>query len=545
MRWFVNLRTRSKLFLGFGLMVVFLAVVIQSAYSGIAAMRQSQRTLYEEEFAIAARLAEVRSLLEAVRTQLLTMMSVDNRSEQQSVHENIESLHQQIEQTFQRLLKIGGENTRWLERMREMKSVYDAFSQTRDNKLIPLIYEGSLEEARNVALGIQAERYAKFSTLAEELANQGRERARGGVETAERRASRSVRVFVLMGLLALGLGIGMSVYVNQVISTPLQDISRVAERVATRDLTVGIPSDTRRDEIGTLAMTFHRMLENLKEATRETQEGTNVLGSSASQILSATTQVAAGAAETSTALSETTTTVEEVKQTAQLASQKAKYVSETAQKAVQVAQQGRKAVEETVRGMNRIQGQVGSIADSIVRLSEQSQAIGEIIATVNDLAEQSNLLAVNASIEAAKAGEQGKGFAVVAQEVKNLAEQSKQATAQVRTILGDIQKATSATVMATEQGSKAAEAGVKQSIEAGEAIRLLADSITEAAQAATQIAASSQQQLVGMDQVASAMENIKQASAQNVASTKQAETAAQNLHDLGHKLKQLVGQYKT
>ncbi len=99
--------------------------------------------------------------------------------------------------------------------------------------------------------------------------------------------------------------------------------------------------------------------------------------------------------------------------------------------------------------------------------------------------------------------------------------------------------------MATEQGSKAAEAGVKQSIEAGEAIRLLADSITEAAQAATQIAASSQQQLVGMDQVASAMENIKQASAQNVASTKQAETAAQNLHDLGHKLKQLVGQYKT
>jgi len=133
---------------------------------------------------------------------------------------------------------------------------------------------------------------------------------------------------------------------------------------------------------------------------------------------------------------------------------------------------------------------------------------------------------------------------VVAQEVKSLAEQSKQATAQVRTILGDIQKAISTAVLATEQGSKAVETGVKQSTEAGESIRMLADSIAEAAQAATQIAASSQQQLAGMDQVALAMENIKLASAQNVAGTKQAETVAQTLHELGKKLKHLVEQYK-
>jgi len=163
---------------------------------------------------------------------------------------------------------------------------------------------------------------------------------------------------------------------------------------------------------------------------------------------------------------------------------------------------------------------------------------------VNDLAEQSNLLAVNAAIEAAKAGEQGKGFAVVAQEVKSLAEQSKQATAQVRAILGDIQKATSGAVMATEQGSKAVEAGVKLSGEVGESIRVLADSIEEAAQAAIQIAASAQQQFVGMDQVALAMRNIQQASVQNVAGTKQTEIAAQNLRELGQKLKQLVDRYQ-
>ena len=277
---------------------------------------------------------------------------------------------------------------------------------------------------------------------------------------------------------------------------------------------------------------------------QEIREGITVLASSAAEILAATTQVAAGATETASSVSETSTTVEEVKQTAQLSSQKARQVSESAQRAVQVAHDGRKVVEDLGDGMNRVREQMEAVAESIIRLSEQSQTIGEITATVNDLAEQSNLLAVNASIEAAKAGEHGVGFTVVAQEIKNLAEQSKQATAQVRTILGDIQKATGAAVMATEQGSKVVEAGVRQSASAGETIGLLADGVAEAAQAATQIAASSQQQLVGMDQVALAMENIRQASTQNMASTRQAEASAHSLHELGQKLKQLIERYK-
>jgi methyl-accepting chemotaxis protein len=275
--------------------------------------------------------------------------------------------------------------------------------------------------------------------------------------------------------------------------------------------------------------------------TRQLREGVDQLSISSAEILAIIAQIASVAIETSSAVSETTATVEEVKQTAQVASQKARYVSESAQKATQISLNGRQSVENAVQGMHHIHEQVEYIAESMVRLSEQNQAIGEIIASVNGLAEQSNLLAVNAAIEAAKAGEQGKGFAVVAQEVKSLAKQSKQATAEVRTILGDIQKATSAAVLATEQGLKAVQTGMKQSTETGESIRLLADSIMEAVQAATQIAASSQQQMVGMDQVARAMENIKQASVENMSGTRQAEIAAQNLHGLGLNLGFLIG----
>lgn len=273
---------------------------------------------------------------------------------------------------------------------------------------------------------------------------------------------------------------------------------------------------------------------------QQLRETITQLTSASSEILATTTQVASGAAETATAVSQTTTTVEEVKQTVQMTNQKAKQVSDTALETAQASKSGLQAVEELIDGINRIRTQTLSTADSIVRLNEQSHAIGEIIASVTDLAEQSNLLAVNAAIEAAKAGEQGKGFAVVAQEVKSLAQQSRQATLQIRTILGDIQKASDLAVMATDLNRKTVEENAKQSGTAGATIQTLSQNIEIAAQAALQITTSSQQQLVGMDQVALAMANIKEASAQNMAGTKQAEVAAQTLHDMGVRLKQLV-----
>ncbi len=321
----------------------------------------------------------------------------------------------------------------------------------------------------------------------------------------------------------------------------LGQTARVAEQISDGDLTVEVKPRSDKDVLG---KAFAVMVEKLRRVTGEMQESIGILSSSAQQIVATTTQVASAATETATAVAETTTTVEEVKQTAQLATQKAKFVSESAQRATQVSESGKKSAADSIEAMKKIREQMGSIAESIVRLSEQSQSIGEIMLSVNDLAEQSNLLAVNASIEAAKAGEQGKGFAVVAQEVRNLAEQSKQATVQVRSILTDIQKATNAAVMVAEQGSKAVEAGMKQSIQAGESVQKLGESIAEAAQAATQIAASSQQQMAGMDQVVQAMESIKMASTQNVASTKQTETAAKNIAELGRKLTELVALYK-
>ena len=364
------------------------------------------------------------------------------------------------------------------------------------------------------------------------------------VETMQNEVRNAKWTIVLGTLTALVLAALAGFIITRNISGPLQQLTGVAERITAGDLSIKLAVDTRSDEVGVLARAFDRMADDLRAQVLGLIEGANVLGSAASEIVASTAQLAASASESAAAVSETTTTVEEVRQTAQVASQKAKLVSDSAQKAALSSQSGRKSAEDVGAGMSRIRQQMEAIAASMVRLSEQSQTIGQIIATVEDMATQSNLLAVNAAIEAAKAGEHGKGFGVVAQEVKSLAEQSRQATNQVRTILGDIQKATGAAVMATEEGGKAVEAGTRQTEVAGGSIQALAGSVNEAAQAATQIAASSQQQLVGVDQVAGAMESIKQASTQNVAGAKQLETAARNLNELGQQLKQMVERYR-
>jgi methyl-accepting chemotaxis protein len=270
------------------------------------------------------------------------------------------------------------------------------------------------------------------------------------------------------------------------------------------------------------------------------RDGVQSIASSAAEILAATTEQASGTQEGATAVQETTTTVQEMRQTAQLSSQKAQAVVESVRRTAQTSEDGRRAVELTLEGMRKAKAGMESIAQRVLALSEQGQRIGEINATVSDIAEQSNLLAVNAAIEAARAGEAGRGFAVVAAEVKALAEQSKQATAQVRQILGEIQRATQSAVLATEDGVKSSDAVEQLAGRAGEAIRLLADTLEESAQAAQQILATAQEQSAGVDQVALAMDNIRQVSTANMAATRQVERAARDLYLLARRFRELV-----
>jgi methyl-accepting chemotaxis protein len=298
------------------------------------------------------------------------------------------------------------------------------------------------------------------------------------------------------------------------------------------------------DPLITLGRRLNETVTSLQRMVVQIGDTSNNLNSATAEILAAATQQASGANQQSAAIAQTTTTVDELKTIAEQSVSRAQEVAGTSRRTVEVSRAGQQAVHDTIWSMAQIKAQVEGIAGNILALSEQTQQIGEIITTVNDLSAQSNILALNASVEAARAGEYGKGFAVVAVEVRNLAEQSRQATAQVRTILSDIQKATNATVLATEEGTKRVDEGVQLAARAQDAIEQLGSVIEESAQAATQMVAGGRQQAAGVEQVALAMRNINQATVQNLASTRQAEKAARDLNDLASRLIETVELYQ-
>jgi methyl-accepting chemotaxis protein len=316
------------------------------------------------------------------------------------------------------------------------------------------------------------------------------------------------------------------------------------EQVAGGDLTARLSLNGNNDTLAVLGRNLNNMVERLGEMTTQIREATANITAAAAEILAATSQQVSGTNEQSAAITQTSTTIDQVRTIVEQAFAKAQAVAEQAQRTRSSSQSGQQAVSETIESMTEIKEKVAGIAENILALSAQTQQIGEIIATVNDIAAQSNLLALNASVEAARAGEHGKGFAVVAVEVRNLAEQSKQAIAQVKTILNEIQRATNAAVMATEEGTKGVDAGVARTAQTGETIRQLASSIAESASAAQQIVASAQQQTTGVEQIVLAMQNINQATVQNQASTRQTETSAQDLADVAQKLEAVVASYK-
>lgn len=331
---------------------------------------------------------------------------------------------------------------------------------------------------------------------------------------------------------------------NKIVKSANQ-FSAHSSKVASGDLRQKLDVDPEnQDVMNQLGNDLNKMTENLATITKEITKVCQHMVTTVEEVRHAVDIQSSGASEQASSINEITASLSEIEKSSSQTIEKAKALGESAERTRETGQQGLTAVDQSVVGMKSVRDKVQIIAQTILDLSSQTQQVGEITSVVNNLAQQSKMLALNASIEAAKAGEAGKGFSVVAIEVKNLAEQSEQATTQVQKILEDIRKATEKAVMVTEEGTKGVDAGTNLVEQTGDIIRNLNDVIHETTIATQQIESAVRQESAGIEQITAGMNEINQVTTSFVESVKQTTEAISNLSDIARNLKSYIDAYK-
>lgn len=347
-----------------------------------------------------------------------------------------------------------------------------------------------------------------------------------------------------VSLAVLVLGLGVALVIGSLVVRPAMELTAVTSRIVRNgDLNQKITVETD-DEIGQLAKSFAELVEKLKSVPITLRGSVTDLSRAVDDINQLTRSQTSSVQRQAASLSEASATTQEIKQSSSLASTKAELVLQVATRAEEFSGEGQGAVQASIQGLEEIRAQIASIVQRITDLSERTLQVGEIIESVKDLADQSNVLALNASIEAAKAGEFGKGFAVVAREIRSLADQSIQSTGRIREILGEIQSAIRSTVQITDEGQKRMEQSMEQIKRSGDSLQEMTAIVRESSQAARQIAASVNQQNAGIGQISVAINGLNATMDETSAGIKQAEGAVDNLRSISGKISSIIDAFR-
>jgi len=345
---------------------------------------------------------------------------------------------------------------------------------------------------------------------------------------------------VAVNILILVLGIWYIIFFARKL---VRDIKIVQTSIDNADLNTQFNS-TREDEMGQLQHSFDRFVGSIRDTLIQVSETAASVASASAEISSSTEQMAAGSQEQTSQSEEIARAVEQMAKTIAVNSENAGETAHTAEQAKTAAEQGGKVVADTVSEMKQIANVVRESAGTIQNLGKSSDQIGEIIGVIEHIADQTNLLALNAAIEAARAGEQGRGFAVVADEVRKLAEQTTKATKQIAGMIQQIQSDSHGAVSSMANATKQVDAGIVLADRAGTSLQEIVQTSQKVTDMVTQIAVANEEQSSTSEQISKNMEAIATVTQQTASGTQQIARAAEDLNRLTEALQQLVNQFK-
>ena len=509
-----NMKIGTRLALGFGALLVILVAMAVVAINRLAVVNAASTDMAENRIPKLLQVQEIQDQVNIIarssRNTLLLKNKDDVKKEMQRTHE----ARKVIVVTFEKLDKsmVTPKGREQVKAALEKRTSFVA----ETDKFIKLVDDGKQAEAQDQLMGeLRKTQYAYFEQL-ETFQKYLVDAMNKGNKDADDNYAMARLLLIIMSAVAVVIGIVVALLVTRSITRPLGDAVKLAETVASGDLTHRIEVDSK-DETGQLLQALRNMNDSLVNIVSQVRVGTDTIATASAQIAAGNQDLSSRTEEQASSLEETASSMEELTSTVRQNGDNANQANQLAISASDIAVRGGAVVSEVVQTMGEI--------------NESSKKMADIIGVIDGIAFQTNILALNAAVEAARAGEQGRGFAVVATEVRSLAQRSASAAREIKSLIDD-------SVSKIEAGSRLVNS-------AGETMTEVVGSIRRVTDIMGEITAATREQVDGIEQVNQAVIQMDQVTQQNAALVEEAAAAAESMQDQAAKLVQVVSVFNT
>lgn len=537
-----NLTIRTKLVVLIIFASLLMVAIGVAGQWGIHNTQQAAESIYKDRLQAIDLLNNVRNHQNQIRIFLLVARqetdAFEIMADTDKVRTNIFKVEQLLESYKAHQPK--GEEKKLLDAFTDARGI---FGRTGVLPMIDLLQGEKFAEADKLRHSTLEPAFSKASDAIDAVIQYQTQAAQSQYEQSVKQGK--IARIASLASVALGvlLAIVMGVVIARSINRGVNVLEKASASLAEGDLTTHVPA-TGKDELARVGARFNQMTEQfahliseVNTSSLEVNQNANALSVTAEQIAQGSRQQTVRAAEAANSVEELNTSFKEIAATSE-------EIVSAANNARDLSKQGNKVVASAVQGIERVARTVSESASSIADLGQRSTQIGTILSVIKDIADQTNLLALNAAIEAARAGEQGRGFAVVADEVRKLAERTTSATAEISTMVSGIQNDTEQAVNSMRQGSEEVRVGVDLANQAGKALQDISGSVEQVVQMIGQIANATRSQSAASDSLTTTVEEIARMAQENSRAIEGTATASQEMVNHSQALQKVISRFR-
>jgi len=534
-----DMKIGMRLGLGFGLVILLFIIAVVVTSLLLNNVYKSSLQVKDESLPYALLAKDLSFHVVQVQQFLTDVSATHNTDGYKDAEESAKKLKEGIEKI--KTMYRREDDKQSLKKMEEIENIFNQFYEKGKKMAHAYVTQGV--QAGNVVMDDFDKTAELLTSKVGEFEKQQVSEANVMTERILRATGKSKFVLFAISCLALLVSVAIAVFISKSITRPVAEAVNILRQLAGGNLTVGIAVDSKC-EMGQMLTAMKDMTEKLKKLITDIKSTADNVASASNQLSASSEQMSRGVTEQSGRASQIATSSSEMSQTVVDIAKNASSIEASATKTTKVAQDGEKIVGRSVEEVKAIADTVRESGQLMGSLGERSKQIGEIVSVINDIADQTNLLALNAAIEAARAGEQGRGFAVVADEVRKLAERTAKATSEIGDMIKGIQDEVEKAVTAMNDGTERVNVGVELSVQAGNALRDIVKSVNNLQTMVQQIASATEEMSTVSETISSDIETIASVSKETSAGSEQIAQASSDLARLASNLQNIVGQFK-